>query len=238
MDQKIKWAATLSNVREVSLMGSADLGYWEDRLKKEGLSPREKEGRAQIMVLGASAKFMGLRFAEISVSVMTRGADENEAYLVGAFNSRRFFAFCERVIFKTPYRHAEVEVDCAVGLLSVGRRREIGLDARMAAQRGGRMASYEGQDRWEGKVFLPNGTGSSKNDRFFFARLVGRTERYPYVQGEDSMSMKGLESADALGALVESDFVPQEWVIRSDATHAKSKTYLRSEGMVMALANH
>jgi hypothetical protein len=187
------------------------------------------------MIVGASAKYMGMKFSEISVSVLTRGADENdEAYLAGAFNSRRFFAFCERVIFKTPYRYAEVEVDCGSGLLSVGRRGEVGFAARMPAQRGGRVASYEGEGRWEGKVFLPNATGSSKNDRLFFARLVGRTERYPYVHVEDSFSIKPLESADALAALVDSQFVPREWVIRSDATHAKSKTYKRRDGIVMA----
>ena len=33
----VKWAAELAHVREVSLLGTADLAFWKDRLLKEGL---------------------------------------------------------------------------------------------------------------------------------------------------------------------------------------------------------
>src|SRR5207247_9070894 len=67
-ENHIKWAATLTHVREVSLLGSADLVFWTQRLKEEELLPREENGKAQIMILGAQAKFMGLFFREISIS--------------------------------------------------------------------------------------------------------------------------------------------------------------------------
>src|SRR2546423_13493164 len=46
MNPKIKWAAQLSHVREVSLRGGADLTYWKDRLASEGLLPLDRDGRA------------------------------------------------------------------------------------------------------------------------------------------------------------------------------------------------
>src|SRR3954451_19928885 len=107
----IKWTATLSHVREVSLKGAADLGYWTNRLKTEDLVPIEQEGKAQLMILSADARFMGLNFRELSISIAARASESrtaDAAFLVGAWNSRRFFAFSERVFFSTPYSHGNV----------------------------------------------------------------------------------------------------------------------------------
>ena len=35
MSTSVKWAAELAHVREVSLLGTADLAFWKDRLLKE-----------------------------------------------------------------------------------------------------------------------------------------------------------------------------------------------------------
>ena len=35
MNTSVKWAAELAHVREVSLLGTADLAFWKDRLLKE-----------------------------------------------------------------------------------------------------------------------------------------------------------------------------------------------------------
>src|SRR5690242_3180155 len=56
---RIKHVAELSHVREVSLFGTAELAYWEWRLKPEGLTPAERKGRAEILVSGAEGRFMG-----------------------------------------------------------------------------------------------------------------------------------------------------------------------------------
>ena len=39
MSLGIKYVADLKHVREVSLLGTADLAFWEDRLRGEGLAP-------------------------------------------------------------------------------------------------------------------------------------------------------------------------------------------------------
>src|SRR5436190_14809837 len=100
---KIKWAAKLSHVREVSLLGTADLAYWADRLKAQGLAPDARDGKAQVLIVAADARFMGVPFREVSLSVLARedaGKTTREGtYLLHAFNSSRFFAFCERRLF-------------------------------------------------------------------------------------------------------------------------------------------
>src|SRR5205809_54806 len=105
----IKWAARLKGVREVSLLGTANLAYWKSRLPAEGLVPAEQDGRAKVLVIAAAALFKGISFAEVSFSIVLatgRNSDPSDAYLVHAYNSRRFFALCERVFFATPYYHA------------------------------------------------------------------------------------------------------------------------------------
>jgi hypothetical protein len=59
-------------VREVSLLGSADLTFWKDQLLNEGLVPAEKDGKSQLLVVAAEMKFMGVRFRELSFSVLLR----------------------------------------------------------------------------------------------------------------------------------------------------------------------
>src|SRR5689334_12531439 len=99
MSSTPKYVATLSRVREVSLLGSADLSFWTNHLRGANLAPAEFEGKARVLIIAADAKFMGLRFQELSVCVAVPppqdGGWGDAAYLVRAFNSRRFFAFCE-----------------------------------------------------------------------------------------------------------------------------------------------
>jgi hypothetical protein len=118
MSAAIKWTAELAGVREVSLLGSADLDFWKRRLEIEGLEPAERDGHAQILVIAADLKFMGIRFRELSFSVLVSppasGDWRNAAYLLGAISSFRFFAFCERLLFSTPYQHGDVSVSAAL----------------------------------------------------------------------------------------------------------------------------
>src|SRR5262249_27784132 len=115
---KVKWAAELAHVREVSLLGTADLPFWQGRLEAEGLRPAARDGRAAVLLIAADARFMGIRFREMSVSVQVvppeGGALRDAAYLVGAFNSSRLLAFCERVFFSTPYRHGDVHLSASL----------------------------------------------------------------------------------------------------------------------------
>lgn len=58
----MKYIAELAHVRDVSLLGTADLEFWVERLKSEGLTPVEHAGRARVLVVGDS-KFLGVRLA-------------------------------------------------------------------------------------------------------------------------------------------------------------------------------
>lgn len=61
---RIRWAARLDDVCEVSLWGTADLGYWQSRLAAESLTPRASNGRAQFLLVAAASKFLGVPFRE------------------------------------------------------------------------------------------------------------------------------------------------------------------------------
>jgi hypothetical protein len=53
MKEEMKWAAELSHVREVSLLGTADGAFWTQRLRDEDLSLAHRDGKAQVMIVAA-----------------------------------------------------------------------------------------------------------------------------------------------------------------------------------------
>jgi len=211
----VKYVASLNHVREVSLLGMADLEFWKRRLEKEWLEVEEKEGRAQILIVGTEAKVRGIRFRELSFSVMVRGG----MFLVRAFNSVRFFAFCERMFFSTPYYRADVRISAVLPALARMENEEGVFEVKMNE---GRDASPSGEDGWEGTVFLPG------NAKAFVARIVGVSKQYPFLSS-DSMAIRPGASDGVLQALIESNYSPAEWIVREEASHAKSKTYQRGE---------
>ena len=225
MNKPVKWAAQLEHVKEVSLLGTADLVFWKDRSQTEGLLPIDSDGQAQLLIVAADSKFKGIRFRELSFSVLvTRLEDETRqeaAYLEHAFNSNRFFAFCERVFFSTPYSHGDVsvsaELPASIRLVSKG---EVAFLAEMSA--GAREPSRRAEEGWEGPIFLP-GRG-----KLFFGRLRGDTRTYAFLPSEDSLTIRPSPHSEIFQALTDSHFAPKEWVVREDAAHAKSKTYKRA----------
>ncbi len=238
MNTAVKWAAQIAHVREVSLLGTADLAYWEERLLRENLLPAERDGLAQILITGTDSKYMGVRFREVSFSVLASwsegGIPRDAAYLVRAFNSSRFFAFCERVLFSTPYYHGDVEVSASVpASIRLLDKREVLFRAEMGASGSGseREPVRRGPDGWKGPIFLPhNPRGTGRPGKWFFARLSGETRTYPFLQSRDALEIAGSPESDVLQALSDSHFVVREWIVREDASHAKSKTYTRPKG--------
>src|SRR6516165_620080 len=237
MNTSVKWAAELAHVREVSLLGTADLAFWKERLLKEELLPAESDGRAQLLFIAADSKFMGIRFRELSFCVAVSRPDEgirhDAAYLVRAFNSCRFFAFCERVFFSTPYYHDDVRVSASLPTsMHLVKKGEVVFAAEMGADPSGlgRAPSRCGDDGWDGPVFLPPGRrGGGRQGKLFVARLRGYTRRYAFLPGTDSVAIRPPPDSEVLQALMDSHFVAKEWIVREDATHAKSKTYKRAD---------
>jgi hypothetical protein len=75
MTIRVKWAAKLSHVREVSLVGSADLLFWQNKLASENLEPADHEGRGPVMIVTAEGKFMWMCSTRFSnrISFRTNG---------------------------------------------------------------------------------------------------------------------------------------------------------------------
>ena len=222
----IRWAAELSGVREVSLEGAADLAFWRGRLAPLGLEPAAAGGEARVMVLAGDARFLGVRFRELSFCVLLqgRGAWREGGYLLGAFNSRRFFAFCERTFFSTPYRHGDVRVS-----VTAPAGMEVSVDGRVPfrAAMGHRDVGPLDEGGWEGPVFLPPRARGPA--RVFFARLRGPTFTAPFDPSVDALALAPGPGDDAIRALADSGFRATGWVVRESAVHAKSKTYETSK---------
>jgi hypothetical protein len=237
MNTTVQWAAELAHVREVTILGTADLAFWKERLLKEDLVPAESDGQAQLLIVAANAKYMGVRFRELSFSVLvswSEDADQHDAaYLIRAFNSCRFFAFSERVLFSTPYYHGDVRVSASFpASIHLVEKGEVIFQAQMGADGSepGREPSRIGEDGWEGPIFLPeNRRGKGRQGKWFFARLRGETRAYPFLPAEDSVTIRPSPDSEVLQALRDSHFVAKEWVVREDAAHAKSKTYTRPD---------
>ena len=158
-----KWVAKFSRVREVSLLGTANLAYWKELLEKEQVSPLENDGRAQVVIIAADPRFKGVSFKELSFSILVaarkNGITRQEFFLIQSFNSRRIFAYCERLLFATPYYHGDVRVSATVpASIQLVHARQLHFRAEM---QGGAVASPPRQplhcreEVWEGAVFLP-----------------------------------------------------------------------------------
>jgi hypothetical protein len=218
----IQYVATIPHVREVSILGTADLEFWTDRLRTENLAPLAVDGRAQILIIAADLRFMGLPFREISFSVLVEGSG---AFLVAAFNSRRFFAFWERNAFGTPYAFGNVRVSAASpASVQLTRNGEPLFRAAMgtAAPEPGTSPYQEG---WEGPVFLPRRGG--KGGRLFFARVRGACRPVAFEPSRNVLELRPAPDLPVFQALIDSRFEAKQWLVRQDAVHAKSKTYDR-----------
>ena len=231
MSMAVKYVAELRYVREVSLLGTADLAFWEDRLREEGLAPAEQDGKAQLLVTTADAKFLGVPFREVSFSVLVAGHGQ-AAFLVRAFNSSRLFAFCERAFFSTPYYPGDVRVSATFPAslqLTTGGGAVFRAEMQGDASAPGRGPSRSGEDGREGPVFLPGGRrGKGRQGDLFFARLRGHTRAYPFLPSRDAVTIGPTPEGGVLQALVDSHFVGKEWAVRENAEHARSKTYKRA----------
>jgi hypothetical protein len=240
----VKYVAELAHVREVSLLGTADLAFWKGRLLKEDLVPAEDEGKAQLLIVAADSKFMGVRFREVSFSVLVSRHDEgtrrDAAFLVHAFNSCWSFAFCERVFFSTPYQYGDVRVAASLPpSIQLIKGSEVVFLAKMQADAPAprREPSRSGEDGWEGPVFLPGDQRRKVyQGNFFFAKIRGHTRTYPFLHPEDSITARPSRDSQILQALIDSHFAGTAWAIREDATHAKSRTYKRSHRCAPELA--
>jgi len=210
-----KYMTVIKHVCEVTLTAHANYGYWLDYLQQEGLTAHNADGHASIMVSAVSARYMGIKFRELSFSVaINDGADY---FLVHAFNSIAPFAFAERAIFQTPYYHAQLVV----------KQHHIAMIQEQQTLFSATLAPHateisHGFSAWEGTIHLPQHLRKQpQQPHYFQARLEGDTEIFAPQLVEFAMQ----PLTTLLQMLCESQFTIQEWRVRTDAQHSKSKTY-------------
>ena len=240
MGDPVRWAAAIDGVTEVAVHGTVDPVYWEERLGRYGLTAARVGGAARSTVVAAAGRYLGIGFREVSVSVTAvcppwcsrgRGSDRECVLMVGACNSSRVFTPCERWLFKTPYRYADVRVSgagrCEVGV--VVRGDEV-FHARLSRGVPGTPGQTirRGHECWRGAICLPEGLGGGRRrgdrGRYFVADLSGETETYAFDRAVDSVSL-GASGGTAFALLAESGFAASEWSVRVEARHARSRTY-------------
>lgn len=227
-----KYVAELAHVREVWLLGAADLAFWKDQLQEEGLVPAESEGEAKLLIIAMESKYMGIRFRELCISVFVSGREAVGArdgfYLAQAFNSSRFFAFVERNWFSTPYQHAEIAVGVShPAFMQVVNDGKILFRAQLSADgpAAGRDMLRTADEHWEGPIYLPGRKrGEDGDGKVFFAKLGGFARTYSFSQSADTVTVNPSANHPIFRQLIESGFVGKEWGIRENATHARSKT--------------
>ena len=231
------YIAALSNVGEVSLLGAADLPFWTAHLADAGLAPAESHGKARLLVSASVAKFMGLGFAEFSVCVLVVPPVDcgwqDAAYLVHAFNSRRFFALCERVLYSTPYYHGRIDVTPSFPP-SVQVRSNAGTyraALSIAGDPSPRLPSRSAAECWNGPVFLPPRPRPKRAGSVFFAKLQGLTHAFPFVPDRDTVEITSASAGSVFQMLIDSHFEGREWIVRDAAMHAKSRTYSAAHAM-------
>jgi hypothetical protein len=230
----LTYAAAIDSVLEISLVGLADLTFWQDKLRPAGLLPTVREGRAECLISATNAKFHGIRFRELSFSVLVTPDANSEsryaAYMAYAFNSLWLFACIERTLFSTPYYHGQLDVT-------------LGDSARIVAHASGkpvlcaehnglaasdRPSTQAAADDWFGPIYLPSlRSGGALGENLFYAHLAGETMKLPFDPSGDRFQLTPLASHTALHDFRDSGFAPREWIIRPRAFHAKSKTVRR-----------
>jgi hypothetical protein len=234
MSNDIRYIAEPRHVREVSLLGTADLAFWTDRLRPEHLVPMDHHGRARILISAATMTFLGLPFTEASFSILVCVPDREDrreaVFLLQGFNSSRLLAWCERRLFSTPYRHCRCRISVAWPAsiyLVEGERTVFKALMQTAALSPERKRLRFGERGWEGPIFLPR-SSSSGDGCVFFARICGHAQTYPFVPTEDAVRITPSPTAEVFQSLLDSQFIGEEWAVRMDATHARSRTYKKA----------
>jgi len=231
----MKYAAQIQNVREVALTGTADLGYWTEQLKSQGLVPVEHRGHARLLITGTNAKFGGFGFRELGVGVFATaeqaGSHMEGLLLLHAFNSNRFFAFIERTFFSTPYYRGNVQVEVDPVRFALIRSADDSCSGRLGREGATvREAETDQPGGWSGPIFLPGMADVPHQDRkWFFAQLSGQTRTWAFQPGEDELALPHRMAEPVFAWMLESGFAGLEWTVRTDAKHGKSKTYRRSQ---------
>lgn len=151
----------------------------------------------------------------------------NAACLLRAFNSNRFFAFCERTFFSTPYYSAKCEISLDPVKIGVENQNGILFSAQIGSI-GDRRSENPDDDGWYGSIAIPPKKPGKGKYKYFVAKISGKTTTFEFDESKDTLIIKKDSGVAELSQIVESGFKVNQWIIRESANHAKSKTYTRT----------
>ena len=206
----LKYIAQLKNVRELALMGAADLSWWQDHLAAEDLEPVEVDGRAQVAVTGLDTKWMGIPFRDLSVAIAARGrfdSEETGFYLARAFNASRFIAGVERRWFHLPYRfRSDLQVEIGnPSVLRLGSPPDVDLSFELGSREPSGQPPQE--MGFTGPLFLPKGRDPTRR-RWFSVRQKGEDGYFYWTTTfSDTLVSESAVTTDADGK-AEATFTP------------------------------
>lgn len=221
------YIATIRNVREVSLQGTAEASFWQTHVASTCLRPLINDGQVEITISSTAARFLGWPFQEVAVALTLEPAEKWHAYpaiyLVHAFNSSRILGWMERTFFATPYYFAQASnrVEPALGL-EVRASGQLLFQAQMHLPPPAPLR--QSAERWCGAIYLPKLGRQAAGQRVFFADLSGDTTVYLFRENCDQLALIADPHSPVFGWLEEAHFQPKAWSVRAAAVHARSKT--------------
>jgi hypothetical protein len=219
MKRPIDYATVLTPVFEVTLIGRARRAAWQTFLGEEDLTlERDIGGMVEISLSAIEAREKGLTFRELS---FTLRLDEDQIFMAHAYNSRRPLAFVKRTFLRMPYYPAQITVEARYIALNDG-------DSQFSATLQPSATDVREEDEFEEwMIRLPRELRKkAASAHFVQARLAGATTHYATAGIELTYQAKPGSVWDLLEA---SDWQVNDWLVRTAATHSRSKTYNRRD---------
>ncbi|MGB1286917.1 MAG: hypothetical protein ACPG7F_10320 [Aggregatilineales bacterium] len=215
MTDNIDYMTIVEPVLEVTLRGFARADLWQQHFHENDLKTQITGQTVEVLISGVSAKYMGIPFRELSVSVQM---SEKTYFLAHAYNSLRPFAFAERRFFRTPYYPAALEI--IPHRLTVEKAGQSVFNASLSTD-ATPVNQAPGLDVLQ--IYLPkNLRKQAQQPHYFHARLEGETVFYDHSTATLNYPQPHQESIFSL--LSQSDFQIEQWWVRETARHSKSKT--------------
>lgn len=223
-----RYPVEIRAVREVMVIGYADLAHWQARLRPEALWPRVVDGHAELAITAIAAHWLGLAFRELSISISISRRPEGDShdgfFLMQAYNDRSAFAWVERTMFKTPYDPARIDLTtgptCGIAL-HVDNRQVLRLERGVGVSVG-----TEVDVDWRGPIVLPGRTDAHPG-RFFNARLAGHACQYAFVPKRDTLVIADEGAPAVWRELARSGFAADLWQVREAAVHGRTSSFDR-----------
>lgn len=221
--QNAKFVAAVRDVKELRLIGSAALDFWNRQLKDKPFQAFQAGSNcAEITIAATELVWKGFRFNELTISLALAAPDDAQKQigylLLYALNSNRFFAFCERTFFLTPYHFGKVNLrETTPCVISAESNNQNVLETAMSRTT---RPMTEENESWEGAIFLPD----ARSEKYFIGKLSGKSKICPFIE-TDRIEMQNDPNDIVFDSLTASGFTGKEWRMRNQAFHAKSKTY-------------